>query len=221
MADRVHPLQLASLLLQYPDEPRREAAAAVADCQIGPGPAGAERRLRELCEWYSGCQLGELERSYVDAFDFTKQCSLHLTYHVHGDRRQRGLAMLELKTAYRAVGFEPPEAELPDYLPLMLEFAAIAPGDAGSRLLEDNRVSIELVRAGLKREDSRFAAALDAIVACLGRLSGRKLARIRRLAEEGPPAESVGLEPFAPPEVMPTDGTTGALPLVGGREPQP
>jgi nitrate reductase delta subunit len=221
MADRVHPFQLASLLLQYPDEPRREAAAAVAGYEIGPGPATAERRLRELCGWYAVRPLGELERTYVDAFDFTKQCSLHLTYHVHGDRRQRGLAMLELKAAYRAAGFEPPAEELPDYLPLMLEFAAIAPDGAGDGLLEDNRVSIELVRAGLKREDSPFATALDAIVACLGRLNGRKLARIRRLAEEGPPAESVGLEPFAPPEVMPADGTGGALPLVGGREPQP
>src|SRR5690606_13009732 len=156
-----------------------------AGTEIGPGPAAAERRLRELCGWYAGRRLGELERSYVDAFDFTKQCSLHLTYHVHGDRRQRGLALLELKSAYRAAGFEPPAAELPDFLPLMLEFAAIAPGAAGFGLLEENRVSIELVRAGLKREDSPFAAALDAVVACLGRLNARKLARIRRLAEEG------------------------------------
>lgn len=218
MAERTHPLQVASLLLQYPDETRREAAAEVAEFEIAPGPAAADRRLRELCAWYATRPLAELERAYVDAFDFTKQCSLHLTYHVHGDRRQRGLALLELKGAYRAAGFEPPAAELPDFLPLMLEFAAIAPGDAGLDLLEDNRVSIELVRAGLKRERSPFAPALDAVVACLGRLNARKLARIRRLATEGPPSEEVGLEPFAPPEVMPADGAPGALPLVGGRE---
>ncbi len=220
MTERVHPLQVASLLLQYPDEPRREAATEVAAMDIAPGPAAAERPLRELCGWYAASSLAELERAYVDAFDFTKQCSLHLTYHVHGDRRQRGLALLELKNAYRAAGFEPPAAELPDFLPLMLEFAAIAPDGAGLELLEDNRVSIELVRAGLKRERSPFAPALDAVAACMGRLSGRKLARIHRLAKEGPPAEEVGLEPFAPPEVMPPEGGPGALPLVGGREPQ-
>ena len=218
MAERIHPLKVASLLLQYPDELRREAAAEIAEVEISPGPAAADRRLRELSAWYASRPLAELERAYVDAFDFTKQCSLHLTYHVHGDRRQRGLALLELKGAYRAAGFEPPAAELPDFLPLMLEFAAIAPGDAGLDLLEDNRVSIELVRAGLKRERSPFAPALDAVVACLGRLNARKLSRIRRLAAEGPPAEEVGLEPFAPPEVMPADGAAGALPLVGGRE---
>jgi nitrate reductase delta subunit len=218
MAERVHPLQLASLLLQYPDESSREAAAAVPEVEIGPGPERAARELRELSAWYAARPLGELQRHYVDAFDFSKQCSLHLTYHVHGDRRQRGMAMLQIKEAYRAAETEPPGDELPDYLPLMLEFAAIAPDSRGRDLLEDHRVSIELIRAGLRREASPFARALDAVVACLGRLSSRKLGRIRALAESGPPAEEVGLEPFAPPEVMPTGDPGAARPLVGGRE---
>ncbi len=152
---------------------------------------------------------------YVDAFDFSKQCSLHLTYHVHGDRRQRGLAMLELKQAYRAAGFEAPGDELPDYLPLMLEFAALAPGDAGAELLEEHRVAIELVRAGLERDQSPFAPVLECVVCGMGRLGSQKLARIRRLAADGPPSEQVGLEPFAPPEVMPTEAGEQALPMVG------
>ena len=84
-------------------------------------------RLRALCGWYSETPVPELQRLYVEAFDFSKQCSLRLTYHVHGDRRQRGMALLRLKGAYRAVGLEPPGTELPDYLPLMLEFATLAP----------------------------------------------------------------------------------------------
>ena len=172
MAERVHPLKLASLLLQYPDEPRREAAAEVAEVEIGPGPAAPAREpARVLRAGTPRSRSRSSQRLYVDAFDFTKQCSLHLTYHVHGDRRQRGMAMLQLKEAYRAAGFEPPGDELPDYLPLMLEFAALAPDDAGRDLLEDNRVSIELVRAGLQRERSPFAPLLDVVVACLGRLS--------------------------------------------------
>ncbi|HET6830105.1 MAG TPA: nitrate reductase molybdenum cofactor assembly chaperone [Solirubrobacterales bacterium] len=215
--DPVSPLKLASLLLQYPRAELRAAAAAAAKLEIGPGAQRAVAPLRDFCRWYAGRPLAELERRYVDAFDFTKQCSLHLSYHVHGDRRQRGMAMLQLKEAYRAAGFEPPADELPDYLPLMLEFAAIAPGAAGRDLLEDNRVSIELVRAGLKREESPFAPLLEVVVGSLGKLNGRKLARIRKLAAEGPPAEEVGLEPFAPPEVMPTAGPEPARPLVGGR----
>lgn len=215
-ADAVHPLKLASLLLQYPRPELQAAAAAVREAELAPASGRQAQRLREFGAWYAATPLAELERLYVDAFDFTKQCSLHLTYHVHGDRRQRGVAMLRLKEGYRAAGLEPPGDELPDFLPLMLEFAAFAPGDAGRALLEEHRVAIELVRAGLAREESPFAPLLDAVVDSLPGLSSRNLARLRRLAAEGPPHEEVGLEPFAPPEVMPTDGFDEARPLVGG-----
>jgi nitrate reductase delta subunit len=215
MAEPVHPLKLASVLLQYPDDARVAAAAEAVELAIEPANRRQATNLRRFCGWYSSRSTGELRRIYVDAFDFSKQCSLHLTYHVHGDRRQRGLAMLELKQAYRAAGFEAPGDELPDYLPLMLEFAALAPGDAGAELLEEHRVAIELVRAGLERDQSPFAPVLECVVCGMGRLGSHKLARIRRLAAEGPPSEQVGLEPFAPPEVMPTEAGEQALPMVG------
>ena len=215
MAEPVHPLKLASVLLQYPDEARVAAAAHAGDLAIEPAGRRQVANLRRFCGWYASRPAGELRRLYVDAFDFSKQCSLHLTYHVHGDRRQRGLAMLELKQAYRAAGFEAPVDELPDFLPLMLEFAALAPGDAGPKLLEEHRVAIELVRAGLERDQSPFAPVLESVVCGMGRLGSHKLARIRRLAAEGPPSEQVGLEPFAPPEVMPAEAGERALPLVG------
>jgi len=219
MAERVHPLKLASLLLQYPSDELRAAAASAAEVEIAPARGGQAARLREFCGWYVAQPVGELQRLYVDAFDFTKQCSLHLSYHVHGDRRQRGIAMLELKNAYREAGFEPPGDELPDYLPLMLEFAALSADGAGEGLLEDNRVSLELIHAGLRRVSSPFVPLLKVVLATLGRLSSHKLARVRRLAAEGPPTEAVGLEPFAPPEVMPPDGLgEAARPLVGGWE---
>jgi nitrate reductase delta subunit len=218
MAERAHPLKVASLLLQYPTEPLRAAAAEAGEIEIAPARGRQAARLREFCAWYAATPLAELERRYVDAFDFSKRCSLHLTYHVHGDRRQRGLAMLELKRAYRASGFEPPGDELPDHLPLMLEFAALAPDGAGVVLLEDNRVALELIAGGLRHADSPFAPLVEVVLGSLGRLSAAKLARVRRLAASGPPTEEVGLEPFAPPEVMPPDGATGAArPLVGGR----
>jgi nitrate reductase molybdenum cofactor assembly chaperone NarJ/NarW len=218
VAERVHPLKLASLLLQYPSGDLREAAGAARELEIGPARGRQAERLHEFCGWYASRSVAELQGLYVDAFDFTKQCSLHLTYHVHGDRRQRGLAMLALKESYRCAGFEPPGTELPDFLPLMLEFAALAPGGMGAEMLEGNRVAIELIRAGLKREASPFAPLLEVVVAGMGRLSSQKVARIRRLAADGPPVEEVGLEPFAPPEVMPVDGPGAARPMVGGWE---
>ena len=203
MAEPVHALKLCSLLLQYPSEARREAAAAAGGLELVPARGRQAERLREFCAWYAATPTAELERLYVEAFDFTKQCSLHLTYHVHGDRRQRGVALVRMKEAYRAAGLEPPATELPDYLPLMLEFAALVPDAAGRDLLSEHRVAIELVRAGLRRDDSPFAPLLDCVVDALPSMSARQVARVKRLAAEGPPHEEVGLEPFAPPEVMP------------------
>ena len=216
MTERVHPLKLASLLLQYPDDARRDAAAVVRELDIAPARARQADRLRDFCGWYAATAVSELQALYVDAFDFSKQCSLHLTYHVHGDRRQRGMALLRLKEAYRALGLEPPGDELPDYLPLMLEFAALAPPNEGLALLEQHRVALELVRAGLDRAGSPYAPLAVSVVDALPRLTAVKLARVRRLAAEGPPHEEVGLEPFAPPEVMPLDDPRSARPLVGG-----
>jgi nitrate reductase delta subunit len=217
VAETVHPLKLASLLLQYPSAELAEAAVAAREIEIAPSRAQQAAKLHEFCGWYAAQPLSELQRLYVDAFDFSKGCSLHLTYHVHGDRRQRGLAMLALKQGFRDAGFDPPGTELPDYLPLMLEFAALA-GAAGDALLEDHRIALELVRGGLQRERSPFTRLLDVVVNGLGRLSSGKLARIRRLAAEGPPSEEVGLEPFAPPEVMPLADPADARPMVGGWE---
>jgi len=216
VAERVHPLKLTSLLLQYPSAERREAAAAAAEFEIVPARGRQAEDLAAFCTWYSARDVAELQGLYVAAFDFTKTCSLHLTYHVYGDQRRRGIAMVELKRAYREAGFDPPGTELPDFLPLMLEFAALVPGDRGVELLEENRVAIELVRAGLARESSAFEPLLGAVVAALPRLGSRKLARIRKLAAEGPPVEEVGLEPFAPPEVMPLGDPASARPMVGG-----
>ena len=219
MADRTHPLKLASLLLQYPSEELREAAGAALEVEIAPARRRQVRRLRALCDWYASTSLVELRTSYVETFDFSKQSSLHLSYHVDGDRRQRGMALLRLKEDYRAAGFEPPGTELPDYLPLMLEFAALAP-DAGAEVLERHRVSLELVRAALERASSPWAPVLDVVVDPLPRLSAAKLGRVRRLAADGPPREEVGLEPFAPPEVMPVEEPAMARPLVGGEGPR-
>jgi nitrate reductase delta subunit len=214
VAEPVHPLKLVSLLLQYP------SAELQAELRAEPAPAGREaRELDDFLDWYRSAPLAELQRSYVEAFDFSKRQSLHLTYHVNGDSRRRGVALLRLKQAYAAAGFEVAPQELPDYLPLMCEFAALAPGDAGRELLAEQRVAIELVRASLSEQDSAWAPLLDVVTASLPGLSRRQLARVRRLAAEGPPTEEVGLEPFAPPEVMPDDGGGGAAqPLVGWPE---
>jgi len=139
--------------------------------------------------------LAELQADYVLTFDFDRRASLYLTYHAHGDRRQRGIELVRLKRRFAAAGLVLAEGELPDYLPALLEFAALAPEEDGEALLAEHRPALELVRSALHGRGSRYAQLLDALVACLPPLTPAQEARARRLAEEGPPVELVGLDP--------------------------
>jgi nitrate reductase delta subunit len=144
--------------------------------------------------------LADLRRAYVETFDFDRRCGLHLPYHTHGDRRQRGLELVRLKRRYAEAGLPFDGEELPDYLPVMLEFASLRP-EEGRALLASFRAPLELVRAALHDRGSVYAGLLDALCEALPRPTPRQLEEARRLAEEGPPAELVGLEPFGAPEL--------------------
>jgi nitrate reductase delta subunit len=174
-------LELAHLL-DYPRE-----LPAVRDA-ADPGVRAFLRSLK-------GVALEELQAEYVETFDFDRRAALHLTYHVHGDKRQRGLELVRLKRRIAAAGFELDPRELPDYLPALLELAAVRP-EVGRELLAELREPLELVRSRLHDRGSRFAPLLDSVVRSLPALTARQVARIRELAAEGPPSELVGLEPF-------------------------
>ncbi len=169
------PWRLLSVLLDYPDA---ELPAAT-----------------DVPAWMRETPLHELQAAYVRTFDFDRRTSLYLTYHTHGDRRQRGLELVRLKRRYTEAGLPLTGGELPDYLPVLLEFAALSP-TTGAALLGEFRVSLELVRARLHELGSPYADLLDTVVAALPRPTRAQVAAARRLAEEGPPTELVGLEPF-------------------------
>lgn len=195
-------LRLGSLLLEYPDAELFDATASMsaAAAEI-PGRGG--RDLRGFLDHRAALGRDRAQEEYVATFDFHKRASLHLSYFRDGDRRQRGATLLGLKRRYRESGLELQGGELPDYLPAILEFAALAPGEDADAVLSRMRPGIELLRASLHDLGSPYARVLDAVVSTLPALSAEELAEARRIAREGPPDEEVGLEPFAPPEVMP------------------
>lgn len=186
---------LLSRLLEYPQE--RPAAG---DEALPPGPAGGavERFLAET----DGLELEELRRRYVATFDFDRRANLYLTYHLYGDQRRRGVELVRLKRRFREAGLELAPDQLPDYLPVLLEFAELAP-EAGQEALAALRGAIELVRAALTERESPYAHLLDAVALTLPPLSRRQVEAVERLAAEGPPTELVGLDSFTPPELEP------------------
>ena len=207
-AEPVSPYKLLSLLLQYPDAELHEGRDAVLDAIRALPPGHARDSLERFADWWACTDVREAQARYVETFDFQRRNALYLTYHGFGDRRQRGMALLALKQRYGAAGLRLGDGELPDYLPVVLEACAIAP-ELGLEILARNREPIELVRSSLHAEGSPWAHLLDAVVAGLPALTRRQIAKVARLAEDGPPEEEVGLEPFAPPEVMPPP-VTGA-----------
>jgi nitrate reductase molybdenum cofactor assembly chaperone NarJ/NarW len=195
--------KLCSLLLLYPDAELLGAAgelrAAVAELRRSRSAAV----LGEFLDWWSSSDPLELAEHYVETFDLDKRSGLYLTFYGKGDKRERGQALVRLKRMYRASGLPLEGTELPDYLPVMLEFAAAAPTGRGELVLREHRAALELVRIGLHERDDPYARVLDAVCLTLGEASAADLASVRRLIGEGPPQELVGLEPFAPPDVMP------------------
>jgi nitrate reductase delta subunit len=135
-----------------------------------------------------------LATAYVDLFDFRRRCCLHLTYYTCGDTRRRGEALVGFATAYRHAGLAVVDGELPDYLPAVLDLAAV--DDGGWRLLRDNRVGLDLLTEALGRETSVYRHAVEAVRQMLPAPAPADLAAAARLAHTGPPAEQVGLQPY-------------------------
>jgi nitrate reductase delta subunit len=188
------PWALLSLALRYPDfdlAAAREEAAA-----LGAGP------VRAALERFFASDITPAR--YVETFDLRRRASLYMTYYAHGDTRERGMALLRLKKLYRAAGLPMASKELPDHLAIMLAFAALAPEGYGEQLLTEHRPAIELLRLSLHDSESPYADVLDAIAALLPPLSVADRTQVARLAREGPPEEAVGLQPYGPPEAMPT-----------------
>jgi nitrate reductase molybdenum cofactor assembly chaperone NarJ/NarW len=204
---------IASTLLCYPDERVRGRLPDVVAALPQLPSAACRDPLAGVAAWLGGQPPGAAERHHVEVFDLTRRCSPYLTYYRYGDTRQRGMALLALKHTYRRAGVEPRGPELPDYLPVVLEFAALT-GDPGVRVLDGNRAALQLMRLALHDLASPYAGVLDAVDATLPALSARQQEDVRRLAAEGPPKEDVGLDPvgsqpFAPPELL---GMPGARP---------
>jgi len=193
--------QSASLLLGYPDEelmarvPMVRAAAARL-------PAAVSGPLTDFLDHLEATPLPELAADFVATFDHQKRCCLYLSYFEHGDTRNRGMALLRFKTAYREAGMILSDDELPDHLGVLLEFGATADVAAARALLLEHRAGLELLRLALEDARSPWAQVLQAVSATLPPLAGDHREAVMRLAAQGPPAEEVGLAPFAPPEAL-------------------
>ena len=188
--------QAASLVLSYPDEALLDRLdtieAALVDTPAAASFAAVLAHLR-------GSALTDLQSFHIQEFDLSRRHALHLSYWTDGDTRRRGEVLAEVKAVYRQSGLlVDTGGELPDFLPMVLEFAVADP-ERGTALLQRFRASLELLRLNLHRDKVPHAGVLEAVCGCLPGESPGTLAEVQARYGQAQPVEFVGLNDLAVP----------------------
>jgi nitrate reductase delta subunit len=160
-------LKVLGALLVYPEQELFESLeemAAVLEAEDAL-PRAERQALAALIADLLSSDLIDAQARYVELFDHSRSLSLHLYEHSHGESRDRGQAMVNLLNHYRANGLEPGTSELPDFLPLFLEFLSTRPADDARALLAQAIPVVALLRARLERRGAAYAAVFRAIEA--------------------------------------------------------
>lgn len=181
--------KILSAALSYPTAELQAAAHDLIVALISERLLPAQQRaqvgavLADLAER----DLLDLQAEYVDLFDRTRALSLHMFEHVHGESRDRGQAMVALRDRYRSSGFDIAANELPDYIPMFLEFLSLqSPAHAQAQLAEAVHIYCVLGER-LKKRASGYAALFDALAAlAAARPDERALGTLREVPLDDP-----------------------------------
>jgi nitrate reductase molybdenum cofactor assembly chaperone NarJ/NarW len=216
--------KVLSLLLRYP-MPEVHAAlpelAAVLE-QENAVPPAPRRELLALIDELAATDVISAQERYVELFDRGRKLSLHLFEHTHGESRDRGPAMVELMSHYETCGFALAARELPDYVPLVLEFLAERPLPEALEMLGEAMPVLSLLAARLRERGSRYAAALEALEALAGEAIGAEQLR-RQVAAEGPDEALVDMDKIWEEEAVTftQESALGSCSRGGGAQVQP
>ncbi|RWA63469.1 MAG: nitrate reductase molybdenum cofactor assembly chaperone [Mesorhizobium sp.] len=165
MATPKRTFKALSALLSYPTE---ELCAAIPEITAAIAAEGlvsdeAGRQLQSLLADLATLDLYDLQERYVELFDKTRRHSLHLFEHIHGESRDRGQAMVDLVEHYRRGGLVVTANELPDFIPLFLEFLSARPLAEARGLLNETARIFSLLEERLTRRNAGYAAVFTAI----------------------------------------------------------
>lgn len=159
-------LRALSVLLGYPSTELQDHAPEIRSALRSEGALSGKAlgRIEGLIERIENTDLLELQADYSELFDRSRSLSLHLFEHVHGDSRERGQAMIDLGQQYIGSGFFLEATELPDFVPVFLEYVScLPPGEAREMLSQPAHVFVALAERLGKRE-SGYAAIFESLV---------------------------------------------------------
>lgn len=166
--------KMLSVLLEYPDQELLDHLPELFDLTVSCTDLDETERAGMLgvLQHLGSLPLTKLQENYVQTFDLTAENSLHLTHHLFGDDKNRGPALIDLGELYKDYGVEVLTNELPDYLPLVMEFAAYLDDSEASVFLSDASKVFKVLAENLHKADSPYAPLLSIIenrasLACL------------------------------------------------------
>ncbi len=168
-----------SALLTYPSTDLQAAIGEIRDVLASETllTANAKAALAPLLNDLAQLDLYELQERFVLLFDRSRTLSLNLFEHVHGESRDRGPAMVDLLETYRAGGFELVSTELPDHLPILLEFISTQSDEVAKELLEDAGHILAALAERLQRRESNYAAVLAGLAEFAGVKASSKMVK--------------------------------------------
>jgi nitrate reductase molybdenum cofactor assembly chaperone NarJ/NarW len=159
--------KVLSALLAYPTTELQEAASECRDVIAAERlvPGAIRRQLDGLIVGIATGDLYDLQERYIQLFDRTRSLSLHLFEHVHGESRDRGQAMIDLKAQYEQHGLSISAAELPDFVPLFLEYLSTLPRAEACELLGQPAHIMARLAERLRQRKSPYESVFRALIA--------------------------------------------------------
>lgn len=181
-AKAAHTLRTLSALLGYPNDAMQAQLSQMRDVLQGEQALTGARltELDHLITTLARRNSLDNEAEYVSLFDSGRATSLHLFEHVHGDSRDRGPAMIDLAQTYEKAGLYLGEGELPDHLPVVLEFVSTQPAREAQAFLSEMAHIFNAVYAALQKRDSAYASVLGALL----ELAGEKVQPVKVQPDE-------------------------------------
>ncbi len=155
-------IKFVSLMLQYPEEELKNSDWSLRDLNLFS--AELAQSLNTFLRYFKQTPLPKLQENYVRTFDFNEHANLYLTYSKLGDEKERGQALAELKQLYERSGLIIDSKELPDYLPLVLEFIARADSQTGLILMNRFRESVAQLQQALEQAESPYAGLIQGLL---------------------------------------------------------
>lgn len=152
-------------LLSYPTEALQAATHELAEVLQQENIVSRRQRaaISALLEEIARTDIYELQERYFALFDRSRTLSLHLFEHIHGESRDRGQAMADLISLYETHGLEMGAGELPDFLPLFLEFLSLLPDTEARAMLAEPAGILRALSERLAKRQTRYAAVMEAL----------------------------------------------------------